>query len=81
MLNHWAKMARMHWKEHLPKYYESLQKQGILEQELEKAGNQASDMIGELGESGLHRNEVLEIVLPQLILLPPEKDQEPIPQE
>lgn len=72
-LSHWAKMARAHWEKYLPKRYQKLKEQGILEQELEKAAESAKDMMGDLAEQGLRRNEVLEIVLPQFILLPPEK--------
>jgi len=68
-------MAKMHWEEFLPNYYSSLQKQGILEQELEKAGEKAADMMGDLMEGGMRHNEAEEIVLPQFIFLTPEKDQ------
>ena len=40
-----------------------------------KPARKRRDMMGDLSEQGLHRNEVLEIVLPQFILLTPEKDQ------
>jgi hypothetical protein len=77
--NHWARMAELHWKKFLPKMYRKLQEAGTLEQELIKAGNQASEAIAALGsDGGLRREEAVEIVLPQYILLPPESpDQEP----
>ena len=64
-MNYWAKKARTHWKQYLPEMYLKYQEQGILEQELTNAGEKAAEMMGELVESGLRRNEVLEIVLPQ----------------
>ncbi|NLG17613.1 MAG: TnpV protein [Fibrobacter sp.] len=74
MLNHWSKMAKSHWKEHLPGYYQKLQKEGTLEQKLQEAGEKAKEMLAELMEQGMRRNEALEIVLPQFILLTPEKN-------
>lgn len=72
-LSYWAQMARAHWEQYLPKRYQELKEQGILQQELEKAAESVKDMMGDLAEQGLRRNEVLEIVLPQFILLPPER--------
>jgi chromosome segregation ATPase len=77
-LDHWAQMANKHWREFLPAYYQSLTEQGILSQELQKAGEGARGAIADLMESGLRYNEALEIALPQYILLPPEKDQAPV---
>jgi len=75
-LNYWGQMAQVHWKKHLPIYYKHLYKHGILEQTLQEAGENAKNMLADLMEGGMHRNEAEEIVLPQFILLPPEKDQE-----
>jgi hypothetical protein len=73
-MNYWSKMAKSHWEKFLPRMYKKYQEQGTLDQELRKAGQRAEEMLGELIESGLRRNEALEIVLPQVILLPPESD-------
>jgi hypothetical protein len=79
-MNYWAQLAKLHWKKFLPKMYQKYQDQGILDQELEKAGQKAADMIGELVEQGLRPEEAKEIALPQTVLLTPEKDQETLPQ-
>ena len=76
MLNHWSKMAKAHWKEHFPGYYQKLQKEGTLEQKLQEAGEKAKEMLADLMEQGMRRNEALETVLPQFILLTPEKNRD-----
>ena len=76
MNDNWSSIADQHWKKFLPKYYKSLKKQGILEQELQKAGEGATEMIAYLGERGLRPIEAREIVLPQFVYLTPESEQE-----
>jgi hypothetical protein len=74
-MNHWSKMAKVHWKKYLPRKYKLLEEQGTLEQELTKAGEQAEEMLANLvSDGGMRPNEAQEIVLPQFILLPPESD-------
>lgn len=75
MNDNWSSIADQHWKKFLPKYYKSLKKQGILEQQLQRAGEDASEMIADLVTKGLNPIEAREIVLPQFIYLTPEKDQ------
>lgn len=72
--NHWALVAEEHWERYLPKWYRGLQEAGILDQELVKAGNQASEAIADLVSSGLYPHEAREIVLPQYIFLEPESE-------
>ncbi len=71
-LDHFAKMAKMHWEQYLPKYYKKLVEAGILEETLMKASKNFRDLVGQLAESGLRKPEIDEIALPQYILLPPE---------
>ena len=73
-MNYWAQLANHHWKKFLPNMYHTYQDQGILDQELEKAGNRAADMIGQLIDQGLRPEEAKEIALPQTVLLTPESD-------
>lgn len=69
-----AGQAEEHWKRYLPQMYKKLKEAGKLEEEAEKAGTRAAEMIQKLTESGLYPFEAREIVLPQYILLPPEEE-------
>jgi hypothetical protein len=57
-----------------------MEREGTLEQELTRAGENALEELLDLEENGLRRHEANEIVLPKYILLPPETG-ESVPQE
>jgi hypothetical protein len=71
-----AGQAEEHWKRYLPSTYKKLKEAGTLEEEVTKAGTQATEMIEELIAGGLYPFEAREIVLPQYILLTPETETE-----
>ena len=64
--------AKAHWQEFLPKTYRQYQKQGILQDKLNQAAEQAYQAMNQLEEAGHSPSEAREIVLPQYILLTPE---------
>lgn len=64
-LNHWTK-----WR---PKMVADLRKQGLLDQEVQRASKIAADQVALLMEGGMQKFEAEEIVLPDVILLPPEE--------
>ena len=64
--------AKAHWQEFLPKMYRQYQKQGILQDKLNQAAEQAYQAMNQLEEAGHSPSEAREIVLPQYILLTPE---------
>lgn len=64
--------AAAHWKEWLPKRWESLQAAGALDQALTRSARLAEREIREWMERGARLDEAEEIVLPQYILLTPE---------
>ena len=67
-----VKQAKEHWQEFLPTMYRQYQKQGILQDKLNQAAEQAYQAMEQLEEAGHSPSEAREIVLPQYILLPPE---------
>ena len=62
-----------HWKKWLPRMYKEMQKDGTLNQEAQNASKEAARQVAELVKAGAQKHEAEEIVLPGLILLPPEK--------
>ena len=64
--------AKAHWQEFLPTMYRQYQKQGILQDKLNQAAEQAYQAMNQLEEAGHSPSEAREIVLPQYILLTPE---------
>ena len=67
--------AKAHWQEFLPKMYRQYQKQGILQDKLNQAAEQAYQAMNQLEEAGHSPSEAREIVLPQYILLTPETNE------
>lgn len=63
-LNHWIK-----WR---PKMVADLRKQGLLDQEVQRASQIAAEQVTRLMRGGMQKFEAEEIVLPDVILLPPE---------
>lgn len=62
-----------HLKEHRPKMFQELKKQGILKQTVEAMQNQAKERMMNLEEGGLQHHEAWEIVKED-VLLPSEED-------
>lgn len=69
----YTKMALDHWKQWLPKMTQELRKEGTLNETAQKASKAAADQVANLMMSGLQKHEAEEFVLPELILLPPER--------
>lgn len=63
-LNHWTK-----WRS---KMVADLRKQGLLDQEVQRASQIAAEQVALLMKGGMQKFEAEEIVLPDVILLPPE---------
>lgn len=66
-------MALDHWKKWLPKMTKEMRKDGTLNEEAQKASKQAAEQVANLMMHGLQKHEAEEFVLPELILLPPER--------
>ena len=67
-------MALNHWKKWRPQMVKSFREAGTLNERAQKASREASDQVAHLMQSGLQKHEAEEFVLPDLIMLPPEKD-------
>ena len=59
-----------------PKMYREMQEAGTLNQHAQDASKRAAAQVAELMLAGAQKHEAEEIVLPELILLPPEKDED-----
>ena len=66
-------MALEHWKEWLPKMYKEMQEEGTLNKHAQDASKNAARQVAELMAAGYQKHEAEEVVLPELILLKPEK--------
>ncbi|WP_069265189.1 hypothetical protein [Paraburkholderia nodosa] len=66
-------MALNHWQKWRPKEYWQMQKDGTLNEEAQTASKRAAREVASLMEAGYQKHEAEEVVLPELILLPPEK--------
>ncbi|WP_020423940.1 hypothetical protein [Cupriavidus sp. WS] len=66
-------LALRHWKEWRPKMYKEMQKDGTLNEAAQTASKEAAAQVASLMEAGYQKHEAEEVVLPELILLPPEK--------
>jgi len=69
-----AIMARKHWEQWLPEKVVELKAEGQLNAAIQVAARQAQEEIQVLMQQGYQEHEAMEVVLPQLILLPPEPD-------
>ena len=65
--------ALAHWKKWRPKEYKQMQRDGTLNEEAQKASKEAAKQVAALMEAGYQKHEAEEVVLPEYILLPPEK--------
>jgi hypothetical protein len=73
MIEELKRRAAEHWQEWCPRRWASLVKAGILDEALTKAATQAEREIRQLMRGGARLDEAEEMVLPEWILLPPEK--------
>jgi hypothetical protein len=69
--------ALNHWKKRLPNMVKEMREDGTLNEQAQKASMEASRQVAELMAKGYQQHEAEEIVLPELILLPPEKKKRP----
>lgn len=69
----YTRKALDHWKKWLPTMYRTLQQDGTLDQRAQQASQEAAAQVARLMESGMQRHEAEEMVLPDLITLPPER--------
>ena len=69
----YTEMALKHWKEFLPERTKSMQEEGTLNEWAQKASKLASEQVAGLMSHGMQKNEAEELVLPETVLLPPEK--------
>lgn len=67
-------LALDHWRKWRPKEFRQMQKDGTLNERAQTASKEAAKQVASLMEAGYQQHEAEEVVLPELILLPPEKD-------
>jgi hypothetical protein len=70
----YTQKALDHWREWRPKMYREMQADGTLNQRAQDASKEAARQVSALMEAGAHQHEAEEIVLPELILLKPERE-------
>ncbi len=73
MINELKHKAAEHWKEWLPRKWASLVAEDRVDEELTRVAMQAEREIRQWMDRGARLDEAEEIVLPELILLKPEK--------
>jgi hypothetical protein len=69
-----AARARKHWTRWLPKKVAQLKADGELESALQVVGQQAHERMLELMAQGFRAHEAEEVVMHELVLLPPEAE-------
>jgi hypothetical protein len=67
-------MALKHWKEWLPEMYKEMKAEGTLNKYAQDASKSAPKQVALLMAAGARKVEAEEIVLPDVILLPPEEE-------
>lgn len=75
----WIRMARAHWREHLPKKYAALEKAGKLDQALKDAAEQTYLEVDQLEQSGYQPDEAWQMVRETYLLPPPESELQETP--
>jgi len=65
-------LALNHWEKWRPTMVKELRQTGTLNEEVQKASKQAAAQVASLMGAGDQKHEAKEVVLPELILLPPE---------
>ncbi len=68
-------LAKRHWEKYLPGMVKELKAEGIYEQELDRAAQQASEELARMVSGGAQVQAAKEIVLQEYIFLPPETDE------
>lgn len=66
-------LALNHWKKWRPKEYKEMQKDGTLNERAQTASKEAAKQVASLMAGGYQKHEAEEAVLPELILLRPER--------
>ncbi len=69
----YTSMALNHWKKWRPKMVKEMRAAGTLNHHVQAASKLAAEQVANLMQSGLQKHEAEEFVLPETILLPPEK--------
>lgn len=69
-------LALRHWAQWLPKMAEEMRAAGTLNHEAQKASKAAARQVADLMMAGMQKHEAEEMVLPDLILLKPEAEEE-----
>jgi hypothetical protein len=70
----YTKLALEHWKKWRPETYRQMQEDGTLNEMTQNAGKEAARQVAELMLAGARQFEAEEMVLREIIFLPPEKD-------
>ena len=70
----YTRQALDHWKFWRPKMYRELARSGELNHHAQTASRKAAEKVGSLMRQGLTQHEAEELVLPDLINLPPEQE-------
>ncbi|MNL31018.1 hypothetical protein D3C87_1527870 [compost metagenome] len=73
----WIAQARAHWKEHLPKMYDRLEKAGQLDLALTQAAEATSEGMRALMSQGATHQEAWEQTRETYLFLPEEPEQQP----
>lgn len=76
MIQELKSKAAAHWMEYLPQKWAELVAQDRVDAELDLAARAAEKEIRRLMAAGARQDEAEEVVLPDLILLPPESQEE-----
>ena len=71
----YSRMALDHWSQWRPKAVAEMRKAGTLDREVQTASKEAARQVAALMAAGAQIHEAEEMVLPQVILLPPEPDE------
>lgn len=70
---HLAARAMQHWERWLPQKTADLKEAGTFEMRANQAAERAQAEIGQLVQAGMRQDEAEEMVLPEYILLQPER--------
>ena len=71
-LQNWMSEAKAHWKEHSPKLYKGLEKEGKLTESLRKAAEETNTEMDDLRKMGFNEQEAWEQTREKYLFTPPE---------
>jgi hypothetical protein len=77
MSMYFSRLAKRHWEKYLPGMVKELKARGVYENELERAGEQASAVLADLQHAGAQYEAAREQVMKDYILLDPETTESP----